>query len=192
LVSWRRDIDGLNGPILLQKSPQGFCEIGIGKNRIGTAEYLNQSCASVPHNIGPEATLLAIRSTGYRAADQCRRGDHGFGNKSSVSSFSRANWNWPCVVNRVSVASIIAERKRSSNLSVISSTDLAISSPMNDPFTLGLLGPPGLEFSAQHPFFKTGPTARRLKCDVVQRRLVDPVTRGSLIINNMCGRRKYG
>jgi hypothetical protein len=36
-------------PILLQKSPQTFCEIRIGNNRIDAGEYLNQCCASVPH-----------------------------------------------------------------------------------------------------------------------------------------------
>src|SRR6516164_5666651 len=34
------------GPILLQKSPQRFCEIRIGNNRIDVGEYLNQCCGS--------------------------------------------------------------------------------------------------------------------------------------------------
>jgi hypothetical protein len=35
-----------SGPILLQKSPQRFCEIRIGNNRIDVGEYLNQCCES--------------------------------------------------------------------------------------------------------------------------------------------------
>ena len=39
-------LDGRSGPILLQKSPQSFCEMRIGNNRIDAAEYLNQCCVS--------------------------------------------------------------------------------------------------------------------------------------------------
>jgi hypothetical protein len=41
-------VDVSSWPILLQKSPQRFCEIRIGNNRIDTCEYLNQCCASAP------------------------------------------------------------------------------------------------------------------------------------------------
>jgi len=64
-----------DGPILLQKSPQRFCEIKIGNNRIRAAEYLNQCFASVPslnqscavrwakscNNIGHHRTLAGPR-----------------------------------------------------------------------------------------------------------------------------------
>ena len=36
------------GPILLQKSPQKFCETRISNNRIEAGKFLNQCCASTP------------------------------------------------------------------------------------------------------------------------------------------------
>jgi hypothetical protein len=54
MVAGYRDFAALSlspaalGPILLQKSPQTFCEIRIGNNRIDAGKYLNQCCASAP------------------------------------------------------------------------------------------------------------------------------------------------
>src|SRR3974377_2372933 len=38
----------VHGPILLQKSPQKFCETRISNNRIEAGKFVNQCCASTP------------------------------------------------------------------------------------------------------------------------------------------------